>query len=87
MIVTTKHGDFEVKEFSREERRKHFRKIKEVSKSGDLLELHDLGDEFALYAFDDPDESLKGLTALQEEDVLMAIISQYFGLDLNLSGD
>jgi len=75
MIITTKHGDFEVRDITRKERRKHYRKVKDVFASGDMLLLHDLVDDFTAFAFKDPDKSLEGLTALQEDEVLMEVIS------------
>ena len=88
MIVTTKHGEFEVRDLTQKERRKHFRKVKEVFKTADILLLHDLADEFALFAFNNPDEALKGLSATAEDEVLMDVINQYMGFDLkNASGD
>lgn len=88
MIVETKHGEFEVKDITRTERRLKFKKVKAVFASADVSELHDLGDEFAELAFDDPDQSLGGLSALEEDQVLLEIISQYMGFDLkNATGD
>ena len=91
MIVDTPHGEFEVKDITRKERRKYYKKVKEVFSSEDLTKLHELGDEFALLAFGNDknaDASLKNLTAVQEDEVLTAIIGSYMGLDLgNLSGD
>jgi len=88
MIVETKHGEFEVKDMTRKERREQYRKVKAVFKSADVSELHDLGDEFAELAFNDPDKALEGLTAIEEDQVLIEIISQYMGLDLkNVTGD
>lgn len=85
MIVDTPHGEFEVKDITRKERRKFYRKVKKVYTSQELDKLHELGDEFTLLAFGDDkkaDEALAGLTALQEDEVLTAIIGAYMGLDL-----
>ena len=90
MIVDTPHGEFEVKDITRKERRKYYKKVKEVFSCEDLTKLHELSDEFALLAFGNEknaDEKLKDLTAVQEDEVLTAIIGGYMGLDLgNLSG-
>ena len=91
MIVDTPHGEFEVKGITRKERRKFYKRVKEVFTSQDISKLHELGDEFALLAFGDDkkaDEALRELSALQEDEVLTAIIGAYMGLDLgNLTGD
>ncbi len=91
MIVDTQHGQFEVKDITRKERRKYYKKVKEVFTSQDLAQLHILGDEFALLAFENDknaEESLKGLSAVQEDEVLTQIIGAYMGIDLgNLTGD
>jgi len=91
MIVDTPHGEFEVKGITRKERRKFYKRVKEVFTSQDISKLHELGDEFTLLAFGDDkkaDEALGDLTALQEDEVLTAIIGAYMGLDLgNLTGD
>ena len=91
MIVDTKYGEFEVKDITRKERRKFYKRVKEVFSSNDENKLHDLGDEFTLLAFGDDknaDKALKSLSAVEEDQVLVAIISSYMGLDLgNLTGD
>ena len=91
MVVDTPYGEFEVNDITRKERRKFYKKVKQVFTSQDLSKLHELGDEFAVLAFGDEkkaEESLKGLTAVQEDEVLTSIIGSYMGLDLgNLSGD
>jgi len=91
MIVNTDHGEFEVRDITRKERRKHYRKVKEIVQAGDIGELHDLGDEFTLIAFGnekEADKALEGLSAIEEDEVLNQIILDYFGLDLkNASGD
>tara|TARA_R100001594_G_C4035381_1_gene262101 strand:- start:299 stop:574 length:276 start_codon:yes stop_codon:yes gene_type:complete len=91
MVVDTPYGEFEVKDITRKERRKFYKKVKQVFTSQDLSKLHELGDEFAVLAFGDDkkaDEALKDLTAVQEDEVLTSIIGSYMGLDLgNLSGD
>jgi hypothetical protein len=91
MVVDTPYGEFEVKDITRKERRKFYKKVKQVFTSQDLSKLHELGDEFAILAFGDDkkaDEALKDLTAVQEDEVLTSIIGSYMGLDLgNLSGD
>ncbi len=90
MIVTTKHGEFQCKDLTRKERRKKYKRVKEVFIENDIEKLHDLADEFTLFAFGsdkNADKELEGLSAIQEDDVLMEIISQYMGLDLkNASG-
>ena len=89
MIVVTKHGDFDCKDITRKERRMYYREVKEVFASGDDLKLHDMADKFAEeIAFDDADKSLKGLSAIAEDEVLIEIIKAYMGLELgNSTGD
>tara|TARA_R100001443_G_C3297417_1_gene164411 strand:+ start:195 stop:470 length:276 start_codon:yes stop_codon:yes gene_type:complete len=91
MIVDTKYGEFEVKDITRKERRKFYKRVKEVFTSQDSGKLHELGDEFTLLAFGDDknaDKALENLSAVQEDEVLTAIIGAYMGLDLgNLTGD
>ena len=91
MVITTNHGEFECADITRKERRKFYKRVKEVFTSQDLSQLHELGDEFALLAFGDDkkaEETLGELTAVQEDEVLTAIIGAYMGLDLgNLTGD
>jgi hypothetical protein len=90
MIVETKHGSFEVKDITRKERRKFYKKVKRVGTTNDLEKLHDLGDEFSLLAFGDEknaDKALEGLSAIEEDEVLSVIIGAYMGFDLgNPSG-
>tara|TARA_S200002703_G_scaffold122122_1_gene108031 strand:+ start:5838 stop:6113 length:276 start_codon:yes stop_codon:yes gene_type:complete len=91
MTITTKHGEYDCKKMNRKQRREMYKKVKKVFASGDLEQLHDLGDDFALFAFGDDkkvEEQLGKLTALEEDEVLTSIISSYMGLDLgNLTGD
>ena len=91
MIVTTKHGEFECKDNTRIERRKIYKRVKGVFLDNDIEKLHHLADEFTLFAFGNSknaDKALEGLSAVQEDEVLMDIISQYMGFDLkNASGD
>ena len=91
MIITTKHGEFECKDITRLERRKIYKRVKNVFMDNDIEKLHDLADEFTLFAFGNSknaDKALEGLSAVQEDEVLMDIISQYMGFDLkNASGD
>ena len=91
MVVDTPHGEFEVKDITRKERRKYYKKVKKVFTSENITELHELGDEFTLLAFGNEkkaDEALSNLSAVQEDEVLTAIIGAYMGLDLgNLTGD
>jgi len=82
MKVNTDHGEFECRDITRVERRKHYKKVKLAFAKQDPEDLHDLCDEFAKIAFKDIDESLKGLTALQEDEVLIAIVCGYMGVDL-----
>ena len=46
MIVDTPHGEFEVRDITRKERRDFYKKVKEVFSSNDENRLHDLCDEF-----------------------------------------
>ena len=91
MIVNTKHGDFECKDITRKERRKFYKKVKQIFATQDISKLHDLGDEFVLFAFGSEkkaDEALKDLTSLQEDEVITAIIGAYMGIEMgNLTGD
>ncbi|QDP53888.1 MAG: hypothetical protein Unbinned202contig1002_17 [Prokaryotic dsDNA virus sp.] len=91
MIVDTPHGEFEVKDITRKERRKYYRKVKTVFAEQDQEKLHDLSDEFALLAFkndETAEKKLGNLTALQEDEVLTAIIIAYMGLKVgNSTGD
>tara|TARA_A100000172_G_scaffold51529_2_gene32431 strand:- start:193 stop:468 length:276 start_codon:yes stop_codon:yes gene_type:complete len=91
MVVDTKYGEFEVKDITRKERRKFYKRVKEVFSSNDENKLHELGDEFTLLAFgndENADKALGKLSAVEEDKVLLTIISFYMGLDLgNLTGD
>lgn len=91
MVVETKHGDFSVNNITRKERRKYYKKVKEVFASNDVGKLHDLADEFTLIAFGDDKEAekkLKGLSATEEDEVLTAIIVSYMGMNMgNDTGD
>jgi hypothetical protein len=91
VTITTKHGEYDCKKMTRKQRREMYKMVKKVFASGDLEQLHDLGDEFALFAFGDEkkvEEQLGKLTALEEDEDLTSIISSYMGLDLgNLTGD
>tara|TARA_R100001443_G_scaffold56496_1_gene67448 strand:- start:2742 stop:3020 length:279 start_codon:yes stop_codon:yes gene_type:complete len=92
MVIETKHGDFEVNEITRKQRREHYKEVKKVfNLDNNLEEMHELADKFTLLAFGTEkkaDEALKGLSALEEDEVLSSIIVSYMGLDLgNLTGD
>ena len=91
MVVDTPHGEFEVKDITRKERRDFYKKVKKVFASNDESKLHDLGDEFASLAFGNDkniDKALGKLSAVEEDQVLVAIIGSYMGLDLgNPIGD
>ena len=91
MIVDTKHGEFDVKNISRKERRKAYKQCKQVFTNQDPEKLHELCDEFALIAFGDEksiEKHLGHLTAVQEDEVLIAIIGSYMGIELgNATGD
>tara|TARA_R110002012_G_scaffold53962_2_gene138382 strand:+ start:2351 stop:2626 length:276 start_codon:yes stop_codon:yes gene_type:complete len=91
MVVDTKYGEFEVKDITRKERRELYKKVKEVYSSNDENKLHELGDEFALLAFgndENADKALGKLSAVEEDQVLVTIISFYMGIDLgNPTGD
>ena len=85
MVVDTKHGQYECVDIDRKQRRQLYKKVKQVSQESDLGELHDLADEFAVLAFGgekQAEEKLKGLTALQEDEVLNEIIASYMGFEL-----
>jgi len=88
MIVQTKHGEFECKDITRKERRKIYRRVKEVFDEQKLEDIHDLADEFVMIAFDTEekaDKALGELSAVQEDEVLMEIINSYMGFN-NPSG-
>ena len=91
MIVDTKHGEFEVNDITRKQRRDLYKKVKTVFADQKPEELHDLADEVTLIAFGDDkkaEEKLIGLNALQEDEVLTAIIVAYMGLEMgNPTGD
>tara|TARA_R100001443_G_scaffold17872_1_gene28477 strand:+ start:770 stop:1045 length:276 start_codon:yes stop_codon:yes gene_type:complete len=91
MVVETKHGEFEVNNITRKQRRDHYKKVKTVFANQVPEELHDLADEFTLLAFGDEkkaEKKLKGLSALEEDEVLTAIIIAYMGLETgNSTGD
>ena len=83
MIVDTKHGQFECSDITRKQKRKLYKKVKEVSSVNNVSELHDLADEFATLAFGEEkkaEEKLAKLTALEEDEVLMTIINSYMGV-------
>ena len=82
MKVNTAHGEFECRDITRTESRKHYRTVKKAFVNQETDELHKLCDEFAKIAFKDIDKSLEGLTALQEDEVLIAIVCGYMGIDL-----
>ena len=82
MIVNTKHGEFECLDITRSERRKHYKKVKLAFTNQNTDELHDLCDDFAKIAFKNADESLKGLTAIEEDEILVAIVCGYMGIEL-----
>ena len=82
MVVHTKHGEFECKDITRKQRRNLYKKVKSVFQDLKPEIAHDLADEFALIAFENEEgveKNLKGLTALQEDEVLMEIINSYMG--------
>ena len=82
MVVHTKHGEFECKDITRKQRREIYKKVKKVFVDLKPELVHDLADEFALIAFENEkgvEKNLKGLTALQEDEVLMEIINSYMG--------
>tara|TARA_R100000458_G_C8207655_1_gene196172 strand:+ start:247 stop:522 length:276 start_codon:yes stop_codon:yes gene_type:complete len=91
MIVNTPHGEFEVNDITRKERRKYYGRVKEVYASNDPKEIHELTDDFILVAFgseEEADKKLKGLSALEEDEVFTAIILAYMGLSSgNSTGD
>ena len=91
MVVDTKYGELELKDITRKERRELYKKVKEVYSSNDESKLHELGDEFALLAFgndENADKALGKLSAVEEDQVLVTIISFYMGIDLgNPTGD
>ena len=91
MVVNTEHGEYNCKDITRKERRKLYKKVKAISQTNDLEKLHDLADEFANLAFGgekEAEENLKGLSAVQEDEVLNVIIATYMGFDLgNAIGD
>lgn len=96
MVVETPHGEFEVNDITRKQRRQHYGKVKMVFAIKDeditkINKLHTLADEFTLLAFGSEEEAekkLKGLTVAQEDEVLSAIIVAYMGMqEGNATGD
>tara|TARA_R110000744_G_scaffold34839_1_gene80946 strand:- start:2263 stop:2538 length:276 start_codon:yes stop_codon:yes gene_type:complete len=91
MVVNTDHGEYICKDITRKERRVLYKKVKSISQTSDVEKLHDLADEFAELAFGgekEAEEGLKGLSAVQEDEVLNVIIATYMGFDLgNVIGD
>ena len=84
MIVDTKHGQFKCKDINRKQRRGLYRKVKTIFASEDMEQMHDLADEFALLAFGEEkkaEKALGGLSALQEDEVLLTIINNYMGFE------
>ena len=84
MIVDTKHGQFKCKDINRKQRRGLYRKVKTIFASEDMEQMHDLADEFALLAFGaekKAEKALGGLSALQEDEVLLTIINNYMGFE------
>ena len=86
MIVETQHGSFECLSITRKQRRELYRKVKEVYKNEenvtDLEQIHDLAEEFVMDAFgteENAEKALGGLSALEEDEVLMEIINSYMG--------
>ena len=86
MIVETQHGSFECLSITRKQRRELYRKVKEVYKNEenvtDLEQIHDLAEEFVMVAFGTEENAVKalgGLSALEEDEVLMEIINSYMG--------
>ena len=96
MIVETPHGEFEVNDITRKQRREHYGKVKMVFAINDedvtkIDKLHALADEFTLLAFSSEEKAekkLKGLTVAEEDEVLTAIIVAYMGMQVgNDTGD
>ena len=88
MVIETAHGEFEINDITRKQRRDHYGKVKMVFSINDkdvtkIDKLHTLADEFTLLAFGSEEEAekkLKGLTVAQEDEVLTAIIVAYMGM-------
>lgn len=96
MVVETPYGEFEVNDITRKQRREHYGKVKMVHSMDDediakAEKMHSLVDEFTLLAFgseEEADKKLEGLSALEEDEVLTAIILAYMGLSSgNSTGD
>ena len=84
MVIVTKHGEFECKDITRKERRGLYGRVKMVFQDLKPENVHELADEFALIAFgteERVDKILDGLTALEEDEVLMEIINSYMGFE------
>ena len=89
MVIITKHGEVECKDITRKERRGLYGRVKMVFQDLKPENVHELADEFALIAFGTDEkvgEILDGLTALEEDEVLMEIINSYMGFETP-SGD
>ena len=96
MVVDTPHGEFEVKDITRKERRKYYKKVKQVLSNNqteevNLESLHELGDDFVILAFGNEknaEKALGSLSVVEEDVVINSIISAYMGTNLgNPSGD
>ena len=63
--------------------------ILQESKEGSTVEQMDYCDKFALAIFDGEkgvDEALKGLSAVEEDDVLIRLVCGYMGVDVDKAG-
>ena len=90
MTIETPYGTFEGVDFTRVERRKHLKEMRTVWASNDSVEQMDYCDKFALAIFDGEkgvDEALKGLSAVEEDDVLIRLVCGYMGVDVDKAGD
>ena len=90
MIIETPYGTFEGVDFTRVERRKHLKEMRTVWANNDAAEQMDFCDKFAKIIFDGDkgvDKALKGLAAVEEDDVLIRLVCGYMGVDVDKAGD
>ena len=86
MVIETPYGSFEGIDFTRVERRKHLREMRKVWAENDAVAQMDYCDNFAKAIFGSSkkmDEALEGLSAVEEDDVLIRLVCGYMGVDVD----
>ena len=89
MTIETPYGIFEGIDFSRLERRKYLKEMRLVWGSDDTSKQMDFCDRFAKIIFEGDegvDKALDGLTAVEEDDVLIRLVCGYMGVDIDKEG-